>query len=183
MEELLKKSAYADLGFTTREDAAEFLLERAMSYIKEFTNPCLLDLGCGTGALAIAAMRARSDIWAIALDISPANVRSARDKAAAAGFSNRMTAVCEDYMDWKGESVDLIVSDGVLHLVGGTNATLATRLSSDLRLGEIMLATMPILSFRNTLMVILRRLWSRMPAAVDELVPLACDTTLSQLSS
>src|SRR5262245_8181822 len=163
-------STYADLSFTTRQDAAEFLVKRAMPYIAELTSPCLMDLGCGTGAVAMAAMRARSDLRTIALDISSANVRSAREKAAAAGLGNRMTAVCEDYMQWKGEKVDLIISDGVLHLISGTNAALAMRLSSDLRRGGILLVTMPIVSLGNTLRIAQRRLWALMPAAADELV-------------
>src|SRR5262249_51257741 len=148
----MKISTYADLSFTTRHDAAEFLVERAMPYIRELTNPCLMDLG-GTGAVAIAAMRARSDLRTIALDISPANVKSAREKAAAAGLGNRMSAVCEDYMQWRGEKVDLIISDGVLHLISGADAALAARLSSDLRRGGILLATMPIASLGNTLRI------------------------------
>jgi SAM-dependent methyltransferase len=170
MAALLETSTYATLGFTTRQDAAEFLVKRAMPYIKELANPSLMDLGCGTGAVVMAAMRARSDLRTIAVDISSANVRSAREKAAAAGFRNRITAVCEDYMRWKGEKVDLIISDSVLQLVSSTNAALAARLSSDLRRGGILLATMPIVSFGNTLIIILRRLWTLMPAVADELV-------------
>ena len=166
----METSTCADLRFTTRQDAAEFLVERAMPYINELANPCLIDLGCGTGAVAIAAMRARSDIWTIALDISSANVKSAREKAVAAGLGNRMTAVCEDYVRWKGKKVDLIISDSVLQLVSGTNAALAARLSNDLRRGGILLATMPIVSFGNTLRVIQRRFWTLLPAVVDDLV-------------
>jgi hypothetical protein len=81
-----------------------------------------------------------------------------------------MTAVCEDYMGWKGEKVDLIISDSVLQLVASTNAALAARLSSDLRRGGILLATMPIVSFGNTLIIVLRRLWTLMPAVADELI-------------
>src|SRR6202035_4539614 len=75
MAALLETSTYAALGFTTRQDAAEFLVERAMPYIKELANPSLMDLGCGTGAVVMAAMRARSDLRTIAVDISWANVR------------------------------------------------------------------------------------------------------------
>jgi hypothetical protein len=73
-------------------------------------------------------------------------------------------------MQWKGEKVDLIISDGVLHLISGTNAALAMRLSSDLRRGGILLVTMPIVSLGNTLRIAQRRLWALMPAAADELV-------------
>jgi SAM-dependent methyltransferase len=169
MAALLKTSTYADLGFTSRQDAAEFLVERAMPYIKQLANPWLMDLGCGTGAVAMAAMRARSDLRTIAVDISSANVRSACEKATTAGLGNRMTAVCENYMRWKGEKVDLIISDSVLQLVSGTNAALAARLSNDLRPGGILLATMPIVSFGNILITILRRLWSLLPTFADEL--------------
>jgi SAM-dependent methyltransferase len=165
----METSTYADLRFTTRQDAAEFLVERAMPYINERANPCLMDLGCGTGAVAMAAVRARLDLRTIAVDVSSPNVRSAREKAAAAGFGNRMTAVCEDYMRWKGEKVDLIISDSVLQLVSGSNTALAARLSSDLRPGGILLATMPIVSFGNILLIILRRLWTLLPAFADDL--------------
>jgi trans-aconitate 2-methyltransferase len=165
----METSTYADLGFTTRQDAAEFLVERAMPYISGLANPCIMDLGCGTGAVAIAAMRTRPDLRTIAIDISPANVKSAREKAAAAELADRMTTVCDDYVSWQGEKVDLIISDGVLHLVGGTNAALAARLSSDLRPGGILLATMPIVSFGNNLRIVQRRVWKVLPAAADEL--------------
>ena len=132
------------MSYTTRVDDAAQFTRRALSFLDGRTNPRLLDLGCGGGGIAVAAARARPDLTAVALDIAPANVAATREAADQSGVGGRVITVCGDYLTWGGGSFDLIISDNVLHFVEGADAALASRLSSDLRPGGILVATLPI---------------------------------------
>lgn len=155
--------------FTSRPDTSAALAARVLSLVSERAHPRLLDLGCGTGAAAIAAARARDDITVVALDISPANVTAARAAADAAGVGSRIATVCADYAEWSTTPVDAIMSDSVLHAIDLDDAALAARLASDLAPGGVLVATMPVQSSANTLRILLRRLWRALPRPADRL--------------
>jgi SAM-dependent methyltransferase len=161
-------SAYAAMNYMTRVDDAAQLTRRALSLLDR-ANPRMLDLGCGGGGIAIAAARARPDLTAVALDISPANVAAAQEAADQFGVGGRVVTVCSDYLAWRGEPFDLIISDNVLHFVEGADAAIASRLSSDLRPGGILVATLPIESTGNSLRILFRRMWGTLPPAADRL--------------
>jgi SAM-dependent methyltransferase len=155
--------------YTTRVDDPVRFVRRALPFLHGRTNPRMLDLGCGGGALAIAAVRTCPDLTAVALDISPANVAATREAADQSGIGGRVLTVCTDYLAWDGEPFDLIISDSVLHFVTGADAALASKLSSDLRPGGTLVATLPIESVGNSLRIFFRRIWGTLPPAADQL--------------
>jgi SAM-dependent methyltransferase len=112
--------------------------------------------------------RLRRDLTAVALDISPANVAATREAADQCGVGGRLVTVCTDYLAWGGESFDLIISDSVLHFIEGADEALASRLSSDLCPGGILVATLPIESTGNSLRILFRRIWRTLPPAADQ---------------
>lgn len=130
----------------------------------------MLDLGCGTGALAIAAALERPDLRITAIDISPINVAAAAADAKAAGVDERVTVVCGNYLTMPAGKYDLIVSDSVLYLIEGSDEALASRLAADLKTEGFLVITSPIRSWTNRLRVMFRRLWRMMPATADKLV-------------
>jgi len=160
---------YAGLRFSSRQEVASVLAQRILSFLPERAGARLLDLGCGTGAVAIAAARARPDVRVVAIDISAENCAVARTAAGTAGLGHMLSVVCADYMSWSGAQFDLIVSDGVLQLVPCPDESLASRIARDLVPGGVLVATLPVASIGNAFKLLLRRIWRVLPQAADRL--------------
>jgi release factor glutamine methyltransferase len=60
----------------------EVLVERAVTLLKGVSNPRVLDIGTGSGAIALAIKQARPDASVMATDISEAALRVAQSNAA-----------------------------------------------------------------------------------------------------
>ena len=178
-----QQSIFSNLHFQTRLDVADRLSSYGLSFIVGRTRPTLLDLGCGSGALAIAALGKRDDLTAVALDISPHNIRTARIAAAAAKVSDRLVAECADYITWQGSQFDLIVSDSLLQLIEISDAELAARLAANLASGGYLIATMPVQSPANSTRILMRRVWHVMPRGFDRLVLFFAGKAYRQFSS
>jgi trans-aconitate 2-methyltransferase len=178
-----QQSIFSNLHFQTRLDVADRLSSYGLSFIVGRTRPTLLDLGCGSGALAIAALGKRDDLTAVALDISPHNIRTARIAAAAAKVSDRLVAECADYVAWRSPPFDLIMSDGAVQLIETGDAQLAERLAADLRPGGYLIATMPVESLANSVRILMRRAWRVTPPALDHLALLVGRKVYPQFSS
>jgi trans-aconitate methyltransferase len=164
-----QQSVYSTRHFESRGDVAEILSTYALSFVSHMPRPRLLDLGCGSGAVSIAALGKRHDLSAVALDISPANVATARAAADKASVGDRLVAECADYVAWRGGTFDLIVSDTVLQLIDTSNRELVRRLAADLAPSGCLIATMPYECWANTGRILLRRLWRGLPPIADRL--------------
>lgn len=162
-------SPYSELHFGSRMDVAAILSDLALSFVADRSRPKMLDLGCGSGAVSIAALGKRSDLKAVALDISSANIASARAAADQAGVSARLILECADYLTWRGDRFDVIVSDSVLHLIESGDAQLVQRLVDDLAPAGYLIATIPYACWANDARILLRRIWRGLPPAADGL--------------
>jgi trans-aconitate 2-methyltransferase len=178
-----QQSIFSKLHFQSRGDVADSLSSYGLSLIAGRLGPRLLDLGCGSGAVAIAALGKRSDLSAVALDVSPHNIETTRAAAAVANVGDRLVAVCVDYAAWRGSPFDLIVSDSVLQLIETSDAELAGRLAANLASGAYLVATMPVASPANSVRILLRRVWQIMPPALDRLALLVARKIYPQFSS
>ncbi len=161
---------YAKATFIGRDDDSYALAVRALPLLEDRPKPRLLDLGCGTGGIAIAAASACGSLEAVAIDMSPDNVRLAHQAAAQHGLADRLEAVVGDYMEWRASPFDVIISNGVLHLIAGTDGALAAKLAGDLRPGGTLIVTMPVRSPGNWVRTLLRRIWSITPTSFDAAV-------------
>ncbi len=105
----------------------------------------VLDLGCGTGSLVFLLAAAMPKAALTGIDVSAPNIERANahlatlDAAAAA----RIRFERADYLARPASPVDVIVSDGVLHLIPGDTRTLFAKLSADLRPGGLAVICMP----------------------------------------
>ncbi len=90
----------------------ELLVMRALELL-ESPSPRLLDLGTGSGAVAIALAHERPDIQVIAADISMRAIEVARRNAARHGTADRISYVASDLFGAFSESAqfDMIVSN------------------------------------------------------------------------
>jgi len=103
------------IRLTTRE--SEFkrrLLELALAEPRQR----ILDLGCGTGTLAIATKQARPDAEVVGLDGDPAILSRARQKAAAAGVEIEFREGLADELPFEEDSFDLVLSTLFFHHLG-----------------------------------------------------------------
>ncbi|GGN74869.1 class I SAM-dependent methyltransferase [Nocardia rhizosphaerihabitans] len=76
-----------------------------------------IDLGCGTGILAVALAKSRPHIRVVGTDQSAAAVASARATAAANGVADRVTVVRDDAMSSAADnSADLVLCNPPFHV-------------------------------------------------------------------
>jgi trans-aconitate methyltransferase len=117
----------------------------------------LLDFGAGTGSLVFRLADALPFAELIGIDVSEANVRAAVAQQAARSDTARVHFEAANYFEFPAQPFDVIVSDGVLHLIPGDTATLIAKLAHDLRPGGLVICSMPYDCLYNRLMTILRR--------------------------
>lgn len=86
---------------------SETLVEAALALFPDGAGQ-LLDLGTGSGALLLAALSEWPKAHGVAVDISLAALRVARDNARAHGFDKRISFVCGDWGAALQQKFDLI---------------------------------------------------------------------------
>ena len=131
---------HADLGLTLCAHGAAFAgarLDRGTRALLQVLPGALpqagaaLDLGCGTGVLAVALAAARPGLRVTAADSSAAAVASATATAAANGLADRVRVVRDDAASSLPDgSVDLVVCNPPFHAGAAVSETLAHRLFS-----------------------------------------------------
>ena len=116
----------------------------------------VLDLGCGTGSLVVRLADTLPAATVIGLDVSPANITAA-ERSQARGPASNVQFVTGDYLSYRTDPFDVIVSDGVLHLIDADTASLAAKLARDLRRDGTLICNMPFACAYNTAFAIVRR--------------------------
>ncbi len=92
----------------------ETLVERALALLPPAGTVArlVIDVGTGAGGIACALARARRDVRVVAIDVSEAAARLARQNARALGVADRVfVAVGDLFSELGGARVDLIVSN------------------------------------------------------------------------
>jgi release factor glutamine methyltransferase len=87
----------------------ETLIEAALALMPEAAR--LLDLGTGTGAIAVTLLAERADATAVATDVSPEALAVARENAVLAGVAQRLTLVSGSWFDPVSGVFDMILSN------------------------------------------------------------------------
>ena len=147
--------------------------EIVLSHVPADRTIELLDVGCGTGSLVFLLASALPSATLTGLDVSPPNIRAAeaqRSKLDAASAA-RVHFELADYLARPAASVDVITSDGVLHLIPGDTRALFAKLAADMRSGGMLVVCMPYDCAYNYAFAILRRALRRMRSrALDALI-------------
>jgi release factor glutamine methyltransferase len=89
----------------------ETLVEAALAALDGHPSPTVLDLGTGTGAIALAIAKERPDARITAADISPAALKLAVDNAAINGIDNTQFVHSRWYDDLDNTLYDLITAN------------------------------------------------------------------------
>ena len=128
---------HPDLGLTVCAHGAAFagtkvdrgtraLLAALPAAVPDATTA--VDLGCGTGLLAVALASARPELAVLATDQSAAAVASARATVAANGLTGRVTVQRDDAATTVPDaSVDLVVCNPPFHLGAAVHTAAAER--------------------------------------------------------
>ncbi|MEU7631390.1 methyltransferase [Nocardia sp. NPDC049220] len=107
-----------------------FLLEH-LKWMKPDARDAI-DLGCGTGILAVALAKARPGIKLVGTDQSAAAVASARATAAANGLADRVTVVRDDAMSSAADnSADLVLCNPPFHVGAAVHTGSAIKMFAD----------------------------------------------------
>jgi SAM-dependent methyltransferase len=117
----------------------------------------VLDIGCGTGSLLFRLAGMLPAAVLVGIDISPANIEAAKQQQTARVPYERLQFEAADYREYRAEPFDVIVSDGVLHLMPGDTTALVGKLARDLREGGVLVCGMPFDCPYNTMFAVLRR--------------------------
>jgi SAM-dependent methyltransferase len=134
---------FADKTCTAPAARSDRMRDIALAHMPRDRAIRLLDLGCGTGALLFRLAEALPAAALCGVDISPANIRAATARQASQPAAGRVRFEAADYLDYVAEPFDVIVTDGVLHLIPGDTATLVRKLASDLVPGGLLFCGMP----------------------------------------
>jgi len=90
----------------------EMLVERAINYLKGISKPRFMDIGTGTGCIAISILKRVPEARALAVDISPAAISVARRNAERNGVAERLILIESDlFSNVPAERFHLIVSN------------------------------------------------------------------------
>jgi cyclopropane fatty-acyl-phospholipid synthase-like methyltransferase len=117
----------------------------------------VLDIGCGTGSLVFRLAEAMPLAVLAGIDVSEANIHAAERQNAGRGLDTRVRFAVADYLTYGAEPFDVMVADGVLHLIPGDTAALIAKLARDLRPGGVLVCSMPFDCTYNRVFAVLRR--------------------------
>ena len=120
----------------------------------------VLDVGCGTGSLVFLLARALPEAMLVGLDVSAPNIEAAERTRATLEQATAARVRFEDgdYLARRATPVDVLTSDGVLHLIPGDTPALFAKLAADLRSGGVLVVCMPYDCSYNYAFAMLRRL-------------------------
>jgi release factor glutamine methyltransferase len=89
----------------------EFIVEEALSAMPPERNATVLDIGTGSGCLAVAIAKERPDARVVATDTSMRALHVARENARTHGVDGRVRFVCADLASGLRLEADVIVSN------------------------------------------------------------------------
>jgi release factor glutamine methyltransferase len=89
----------------------ELIVEEALSRVPKDSSPLIVDVGTGSGCLAVTLAREIPAARVLATDLSPHALRVARRNASRHGVADRVQFIETSFLDGLEEAADLIVSN------------------------------------------------------------------------
>jgi cyclopropane fatty-acyl-phospholipid synthase-like methyltransferase len=112
-----------DASYTGREPARWDIGRPQPAFVLLADQGCLtgrvLDVGCGTGENALLAASRGADVTGI--DIAPAAIAQAREKASARGLTARFEVADALTLGRLGYTADTVIDSGLFHALGDAN--------------------------------------------------------------
>jgi release factor glutamine methyltransferase len=119
LQYILEEAWFMGLRFNVRPGVlipradTETLAEVSLKLLERTQSPLIVDVGTGSGILAIALAHFRPDLRAIAIDVSKEALFIAKENGALHGVLDRVQLVRSDWNEWQGEKsvFDAIISN------------------------------------------------------------------------
>jgi cyclopropane fatty-acyl-phospholipid synthase-like methyltransferase len=155
----LPHNEFADKTCSAPAERSARMLEIVLQHVAKDRALDVLDLGCGTGSLVFVLAESMPSAMFVGLDVSAPNIRHAEGRLATldAGKAARIRFERADYLTRPASAVDVLVSDGVLHLIPGDTRALFLKLAADVRSGGVLVIAMPYDCAYNYAFAMLRR--------------------------
>jgi ubiquinone/menaquinone biosynthesis C-methylase UbiE len=132
------------------------------------TQPAvIIDIGCGDGSLIFALRSHYQSTQIHGIDLSKPSITRAIQESDTRGFSD-IHFHHGDYLETELPHADLIITDSTLHLIPVADATLWDRIQKNLKDGGVLVFSMPIAHWANTVLWFLRRLWRQLPRGLTD---------------
>ncbi|HSY40112.1 MAG TPA: cyclopropane-fatty-acyl-phospholipid synthase family protein [Polyangia bacterium] len=122
-ETMVYSCAIFSRGASTLKEAQEEKLETVARKLALKEGDRVLDVGCGWGGFPLWAAT-KHGAGVVGITLSAPQAEKARERAAAAGVSDRVEIHVMDYRDLAGERFDAIASIGMVEHVGEANIDL-----------------------------------------------------------
>ena len=119
LQYILEESWFMGLRFNVRPGVliprpdTETLVEFSLKLLERVQSPLIVDVGTGSGIVAISLAHHRPDLRAIAIDVSKEALFIAKENGALHGVLDRVELVRSDWNEWNGERsvFDAIISN------------------------------------------------------------------------
>jgi release factor glutamine methyltransferase len=104
---------FIEKGIFIPRPETEFMTVFAIKRLKEFNNPYVLEIGCGTGAISIAIASNIKTAKIVATDVSKEAVTLCKKNVDYHNLASRIDIICADLLDCFDNSVtfDMIISN------------------------------------------------------------------------
>ncbi len=89
----------------------EILVDKAVELVKEFSQPHIVEIGCGSGIISIMLALLLPEAKLTAVDISSEALQVSRQNALKHGVSDRITFIESNYLNGVSGEIDMIVSN------------------------------------------------------------------------
>jgi trans-aconitate 2-methyltransferase len=129
--------------FTTPAERVSRFSDACMRRVPREQACRVLDLGCGSGDQLIHFATSWPAAACVGIDIGEGSIELAGQRARAAALESRVRFAVADYLKFRDDRFDVILSDGVLHNVPCDDTLLYTKLASDLAPGGILVVAIP----------------------------------------
>ncbi len=104
---------FTEKGIFIPRAETEFMTASAIKRLNEFDNPCVLEIGCGTGSISIAIASNFKTAKIVATDVSKEAVGLCKKNVDYHNLGSRIDIVCADLLDCfdNSETFDMIISN------------------------------------------------------------------------
>ncbi len=102
---------YVDDRVLIPRPETELLVEKALELVRNYSNPIIADIGCGSGAIAVTLALKLPEAAIYAIDISAAALEVAHFNLARHGVTDRVTLLEGDLATPLAEKADIIVAN------------------------------------------------------------------------
>lgn len=150
-------SEFADKTCTAPAERSERMRDIVLAHVPRDRPIRLLDVGTGTGSLLIRLSETLPSSALCGIDVSAANIRAAVTQADRQPGATRVRFEIANYLDYVAEPFDVIVADGVLHLIPGDTRAVVRKLAKDVRPGGLLICGMPFDCTYNRIFAVVRR--------------------------